>query len=315
LKATLQTISAEKAKALLAQGGVDTVDVRDARDFASGHLPGARNVPLDIVRLAPTSHVPQGPVLLVCQRGVRSASAARAVLDAGLFEVYSLDGGITAWVNAGFTLERIEQTEPEAAEEIAAMSCPLPEPGIEFVVGKNVKALRDARGLSLDVLARLSDLSRNLLGQIELGKTTPSVGVVWKLARAFDVPFSELLVSSVEVTTTVLRGADASRLETPDGRFASRALFPLGRRPDAEFYQLYLGPHSREDAHPHQLGTRENLVVASGSLELVVNDRRFELTTGDAILFNADVPHAYVNPGKEPCIMYLVMTYSISHGN
>lgn len=307
---TLQTVTAEKAKALLAQGGLDAVDVRDARDFASGHVPGARSVPLDLVRAQVRSHVAQGPVLFVCQRGVRSVTAAQAALAAGLTDVYSLDGGVTAWVNAGFPLERIEPTEPEAAEETAAMSCPLPEPGLELVVGKNVRALRDARGLSLDVLARLADLSRNLLGQIELGKTPLSVGVVWKLARAFDVPFSELLVSSVETTPTVLRGAGANRLETPDGRFASRALFPLGKRPDAEFYQLYLAPHSREDAHAHQVGTRENLVVASGSLELVVNERRFELSTGDAILFNADVPHAYVNPGKEPCVMYLVMTYA-----
>lgn len=310
MTASLETVTAEKARALLAQGGLDAIDVRDARDFASGHVPGARNVPLDVLRSQPTAHVAQGPVLFVCQRGVRSETAAKVALAAGLGDVYSLEGGLTAWVNAGYPLDRVQPTAPQAAEETTAMSCPLPEPGLELVVGKNVRALRDARGLSLDVLARLSDLSRNLLGQIELGKTSPSVGVVWKLARAFDVPFSELLVNSVDVSTTVLRGAGADRLEAPDGRFASRALFPLGRRPDAEFYQLYLAPHSSEDAHAHQPGTRENLVVASGSLQLTVNDRRFELATGDAILFNADVPHSYVNPSKEPCIMYLVMTYA-----
>jgi rhodanese-related sulfurtransferase/transcriptional regulator with XRE-family HTH domain len=307
---TPQTVDAANAQSLIALGGLDLIDVRDARDFASGHVPGARSVPLDLVRANPTAHVSKGPVLFVCQRGVRSASAGQAALAAGLRDVYSLDGGITAWVNAGYPLERLEKAAPELAEEAAAMSCPLPEPGLELVVGRNVKALRDAQGLSLDVVARLSDLSRTLLGQIELGKTTLSVGVVWKLARAFDVAFSELLVSSVDVTPTVLRAAGASRLETPDGRFASRALFPLGRRPSAEFYQLNLAAYSREDAHAHQPGTQENLVVASGTLELIVNERRFELATGDSILFDADVPHAYVNPGKQPCVMYLVMTYA-----
>jgi transcriptional regulator with XRE-family HTH domain len=174
-----------------------------------------------------------------------------------------------------------------------------------------LRALRTERNLSLDELARQAGLSRNLLGQIELGKTAPSVSVVWKIARVFDVPFSALLATAEPAqASVVLRRADAKRLVSPDGRFSSRALYIPGARTHVEFYELFLAAQSREDAQPHRAGTRENLIVARGRLDLDVADKHFELATGDAIVFAADVPHAYVNPSNDECWLYLVMTYT-----
>ena len=63
-------------------------------------------------------------------------------------------------------------------------------------------------------------------------------------------------------------------------------------------------------ADPHQPGTRENLVVTSGKLELTVGEQKFFLAKGDAVVFAADVPHSYKNTGSDDCWMYLVMTYT-----
>ena len=49
--------------------------------------------------------------------------------------------------------------------------------------------------------------------------------------------------------------------------------------------------------------------MADGTLAMVVAGKRHELGRGDAILFDADVPHEYRNEGSEPLRMYLVMTY------
>src|SRR5689334_5182792 len=61
------------------------------------------------------------------------------------------------------------------------------------VVGANLRRLRIKRGLSLERLAGVSSVSRAMLGQIELGQSTPTINVLWKIARALDVPFSTLL--------------------------------------------------------------------------------------------------------------------------
>jgi rhodanese-related sulfurtransferase/transcriptional regulator with XRE-family HTH domain len=313
----IQVLDPKEAQSQIAAGGLDIIDVRDSRDWASGHIPGARNLPLDDLKAG--ARLARDRVLFVCARGMRSQTAARIAEQQGFSEVYSLDGGMIEWARQGLPIEAVpaaveaapaaRPSSPEPAGSTDA-SCGLPEPGLEVIIGANLRALRAERGLSLDSLARLTGLGRSLLGQIELGKAAPSVNVVWKIARAFDVHFSALLATATRAETSVLRGAQATRLASPDGRFSSRALFPLGERPAAEFYELYLGPHSREDANPHQAGTRENLIVVAGRLELLVGSERHELARGDAIVFSADVAHAYVNPDKEPCWMHLVMTYA-----
>jgi rhodanese-related sulfurtransferase/transcriptional regulator with XRE-family HTH domain len=312
----IQVVDPTEAQALIAGGGVDVIDVRDPRDWASGHVPGARNVPLDDLKARPS--LPQDRVLFICARGMRSQTAAKLAEREGKREIYSLDGGMLEWASKGLPIEAVPEeaaptpttAAPDPLPQPVDPSCGLPEPGLEAIVGVNLRALRTERSLSLDDLARLTGLSRTLLGQIELGKTAPSVNVVWKIARAFDVHFAALLATAPRTETTVLRAATATRLASPDGRFSSRALFPLGDRPDAELYELYLGPHSREDAHPHQPGTRENLIVVSGQLRLTIGAEHHDLARGDAIVFAADVVHAYENPGKDPCWIHLVMTYA-----
>lgn len=302
----------------MAAGGVDVVDVRDRHEWADGHLPGARNVPLHDLKSDPRGHLPRDRVLFVCARGMRSQTAALAAEAIGLREVYSLDGGTLAWAHARKPIELAAPSPPSTPTAPAATSeeppadaaCGLPEPGLDAVVGANLQILRAQRNLSLDALAKLTGLSRALLGQIELGRASPSVAVVWQIARAFEVPFSALLASTERVSTTVLPVARARRLSNADGRFTSRALYHPGAQGAVEFYELSLAPHSREDANPHQPGTRENLVVTTGRIELEVDGTRYELNTGDAIVFGADVAHAYVNRGNQTAWMYLVMTYA-----
>lgn len=308
------TVDARQAEALIAAGDLDVLDVREANEWADGYIPGARHVPLAALRADPRGVVRGPRALFLCARGGRSETAAKAAQAAGVGEVYSLDGGIFAWMAAGLPIARPQPVESSAASASPGPApAPAPEavePALDAVIGANLRALRTERGLSLDQLAKVTGLSRTTLGQIELGRAAPSVGVIWKIARAFDVPFATLLATEARVATTVLRAATARRLVSPDGRFSSRALYTPGADDGVEFYELYLAPHSREDAAPHPAGTREHLVVVSGALDLEVGDERHPLRKGDAARFAADVPHAYVNPGAEPCWMHLVMTYA-----
>jgi len=178
------------------------------------------------------------------------------------------------------------------------------------MVGANLRRLRTARGLSLEKLAQASGVSRAMLGQIELGQSAPTINVLWKIALALDVTFSALISGRTGGGTALLRGAEARRLASHDGSFSSRALFPQDGPRRVEFYELHLAARKREVADPHPAGTVENLVVNSGVVEIKVGAQVHRLGTGDAILFQADVPHVYVNPGDREAVMYLVMTYA-----
>jgi transcriptional regulator with XRE-family HTH domain len=185
-----------------------------------------------------------------------------------------------------------------------------PAVDLPLIVGKNLRRLRIRQGHSLERLAKYSGVSRAMLGQIETGKSAPTVGLLWKVATALGVPFANLIATDDARGTVVLRRANAKVLSSNQGQFTSRALFPFDSERQVEFYELKLSPLHREDAEAHAPGTQENLVVAKGSVEIISgSERPVVLNEGDAILFEADTPHSYRNRGTDEAILFLVMTY------
>jgi len=178
------------------------------------------------------------------------------------------------------------------------------------VLGANLRRLRSRRNLSLEKLARLSGVSRAMLGQIELGQSAPTVNVLWKIGTALEVPFSALITSRPTASFHVMRADQAKRLASSDGAFVSRALFPFDEPRRVEFYELRLAAGAVERADAHAPGTTENLVVSAGQVEIEAAGARCALGPGDALVFQADVPHAYVNVGGGDAVLYLVMTYT-----
>jgi len=197
------------------------------------------------------------------------------------------------------------------SEVLAGPVLPSAPPGdLNEILGPNLRRLRVKRGLSLERLARASGVSRAMLSQIELGQSAPTINVLWKVARAMNVAFSTLLAQAEKASSAVLlERARAKRLASDDGRFSSRALFPIDVEHKAEFYELRLAAGAVEHAEPHPPGTTENLVVAAGRLALEVGQEKLVLGEGDAVYFVADVLHSYANPGSSEAVMYLVMTY------
>ena len=184
-------------------------------------------------------------------------------------------------------------------------------PGLAAVVGGHIHQRRKRLGLSLETLARRSQVSRAMLSQIERGRSTPTIGVLWKIARALEAPISALLREQ-EDSVWLLPAVGAKQLFSGDGRYCSRALFPVHKPRQVEFYELRLETQGEEAANPHPSGTLENLVVSRGDVEIIIAETRYALTTGDAIQFVADVAHTYRNIGPDEAVMYLVMIYAPS---
>lgn len=177
------------------------------------------------------------------------------------------------------------------------------------IVGRNLRRLRTQRGHSLERLAQLASVSRAMLGQIETGKSVPTISLLWKVATALNVPFATLMTSDGVDKTIVLKREQAKLLGSKDGRFTSRALFPFDGGRKVEFYELRLAGNHTERADPHTAGTVENLIVAQGSVEIGVGREAHVLATGDAIVFKADSAHFYRNLSDGDAVLYLVMTY------
>lgn len=74
--------------------GATLLDVRTPEEFASGHVEGAMNIPVQVLG-GRVKDVPKGRVVVYCRSGGRSASAAALLKQAG-FEVLDI-GPMSAW--------------------------------------------------------------------------------------------------------------------------------------------------------------------------------------------------------------------------
>ncbi|MCU6434980.1 rhodanese-like domain-containing protein [Undibacterium sp. Jales W-56] len=96
-------VSQLQATQLINQGKTVVLDVRDAAEFATGHLQNAKNIPLAELptRLKELEKSKNATIITVCERGIRSATAAGILNKAGFEQVVSLEGGVAAWKSQG----------------------------------------------------------------------------------------------------------------------------------------------------------------------------------------------------------------------
>jgi XRE family transcriptional regulator, regulator of sulfur utilization len=175
-------------------------------------------------------------------------------------------------------------------------------------VAENLRQHRKQRELSLDQLSHATGVSRAALSQIETRKTNPTVGVLWKIASGLGVPFSDLIGES-RLSLSVLRRGDTQVLRSTDRRFESRPLMPAAGVNEIEMYELTLAGRSRHASDPHGPGTKELVVVLSGTLRMTVGDHTDELEAGDSVVFDANLAHVYENPGTGDARYHDVIIY------
>ena len=145
------------------------IDVRTPGEFQTVHLPGAYNVPLDLLREHRDEIVSQvdQDVVLVCRSGQRATQAEETLRKAGLTNVHILDGGITDWEAKGFTVNRgaqrwdLERQVRLVAGLIVAVSvlASVVVPGVEWLAfaigaGLSIAALTNTCAMGM-LLARL----------------------------------------------------------------------------------------------------------------------------------------------------------------
>ena len=97
-----------EATRLMNQGSTLILDVRDGEEYAAGHLPRARHIPIRELskRVDEIAKFKNKPVLVTCKSGTRAGAACRFLKQAGFANVYQLKGGLAAWQQASLPIEK-----------------------------------------------------------------------------------------------------------------------------------------------------------------------------------------------------------------
>lgn len=170
-------------------------------------------------------------------------------------------------------------------------------------LSRNIRQLRDARGLTQQQMARVTGLPRATWANLESGAANPTLSVLHKVARALQVPLEELIAVPRAACQFYHAG---SLVERTRGRARIRKLLP---DPIAglEIDRFELPPRTQLTGIPHTPGTREYLTCEAGTIVLTAAGEQWELHRGDVVVFRGDQRHSYNNPAGTTAIAYSVV--------
>lgn len=174
-------------------------------------------------------------------------------------------------------------------------------PGASAAIGPRIRALREAMDLSLRDLAARTGVSAPMLSQVERSETSPTVTVAGRIASGLDLSLSQLLRLDESDGVTVVRAAARLAGGAPQRGHSYEVLTPPipGQRAEVSTHVLAPGAATggSDDPPIHEPGSRETAVVTDGRVRLVCGGATHELDSGDAVTFDADLPHHFENPG------------------
>ncbi len=156
-------------------------------------------------------------------------------------------------------------------------------------IASKMKLLRIENGWSLDKTSEATGVSKAMLGQIERQESSPTVATLWKIATGFNKSFSFFLddVESNEFTS-------AQNIKS-DEKIIITTLFAFDPKSRCEIFIIDLLPSCEHLSIPHKAGIIEHIIVAKGTIEVLLNNKWQILREGEGIGFNADQHHGYRN--------------------
>src|SRR5918998_227606 len=173
-------------------------------------------------------------------------------------------------------------------------------------LGGRVRALRQGRGLTLEELAGLSGVSRAMISKLERGEKNPTLVVAAKLAEGLGVTLSRLAGMEERREAVVVPKERRMVMRDPETGFERQLLSPNSVGLGVEFILNRIPRRSTSgEFPPHRKGVEEQIVVERGMLRATLAGEEYLLGQGDAIYFEADVPHRFDNAGDEECTYYL----------
>ena len=180
-----------------------------------------------------------------------------------------------------------------------------------YEIGAKLRALRLKKKLGLVELGRHTGLSTALLSKLERGKMFPTLPTLLRIALVFSVDLDYFFADHRKHRAlAVVRRAARQRFPEASGRrdpayhFESLT-FPVAE-PRCEAFLATFHPVADGKARPHEHAGVEMIYVLSGELEVTVETTGHALESGDAMYFDASVPHSYRRTGRTSCSAVIV---------
>jgi len=177
-------------------------------------------------------------------------------------------------------------------------------------LGKEIRDLRKAKGMTLSELSKTCGYSISFLSQLERDVSRPSIKCLHDISRALGVSiswfFGDAAPALAEERDYVVRASRRRMLEFDSG-ITDELLSPnLSGKIELLLCRFAPGASSGEETYKHK-GEEAGLIL-TGTLELWVEDKHFVLNAGDSFSFPSTSRHRYRNPSNEETRVVWVIT-------
>ncbi len=175
-----------------------------------------------------------------------------------------------------------------------------------------LKHLRKTAGMTLEELAKKSDVSRSMLSQIERGGANPTIATLFNLSQALGLELTELIGDDSQPKNFIehIKSKDVPHFNDSNAGCFLKILSPPEAAGQVEWYELTINHGGSLISQPHKRGAVEHLTVISGTLEVRTANLVKAIKAGEIARYNADVAHSitYVNnTNNKPATAILVV--------
>jgi transcriptional regulator with XRE-family HTH domain len=197
---------------------------------------------------------------------------------------------------------------------VSAGETPASDPGKPTVhIGQSIRTLRTGTKLSLREVARRAGVTASLLSQIETGRVSPSVGTLFRLSEALEIPVARFFtpVDGPDVAAQpvaedmqgrtdrlIVRGKDRATISLDSG-IEWRSLTGI-EQPGIRFVDIAYPPGGRSAKVMLRHGGRDFLVVVEGQMVVQLEFTTHVLEKDDSLWFDASIPHQLRNESDAP---------------
>jgi|GEM_PF-1147921 len=212
---------------------------------------------------------------------------------------------VKQWHHSGLLLARLVMT----------FTAPNEDPGgheAKTRVGLRIRALRRRQNMTLVQCSGLTGLDKGYLSRLERGEKFASVGTLHTLARALDVPLSDLLgEADPKPEIDIVRAADRALIpdqEGGPGAHLYEAITPGDRQGGPSVLLVQVGTHG-ERAAAHHAG-EEIIFVLEGRVQVQFGEHVVQLGRDDSVRFPGYLPHSLSALDDQPARALVIIAAS-----
>jgi transcriptional regulator with XRE-family HTH domain len=182
---------------------------------------------------------------------------------------------------------------------------------IDSRIGARIRELRAERGLTLEGLARLADVSRAMVSRIERGESSPTAQLLNRICGGLGVTLSVLFAEAEAPVSPLSRRGEQRVWRDPASHYLRRQVSPPGTGSPVDIVEVEFPAGGSVAFDSQRLGGADQHVwVLEGVLELALGEEVYRLETGDCLMMGFGRPIRFRNP-SERLVRYVVI---VSHG-